>query len=73
MTAKAGRLGGTMGLIAVKEAARRFPISGRRIRELLQSGAIRGVKFGETWAVDEDSIRAYLDSPRRRGPKPKKG
>lgn len=60
-----------MALISVAEAALRYPLSERRIRETLAQGAVRGVKFGQTWAVEEDSLKMYLASPRKRGPKPK--
>ena len=61
-----------MALISVTEAAKRYSLSERRIRETLATGAVRGVKFGQTWAVDEDSLKAYVNSPRKRGPKGKR-
>ena len=64
---------GAMALISVAEAARRHGLSVRRIREVLTKGTVRGVKFGKTWAVEEESLEAYMNSPRKRGPRPKRG
>ena len=61
-----------MALISVTEAAGRYKLSTTRIRQLLRERTVSGTKFGPTWAVDEDSLRDYLATPRKRGPKPKK-
>jgi len=61
-----------MGLISVGDAARRFPLSERRIRQLLESGTVRGIKIGRTWAVDDGSLKAYVKLARRPGRKPKR-
>ena len=44
------------GYIQIKEAARKWEIGERRINELCLHGRIEGaVKFGNTWAIPEDS------------------
>lgn len=60
-----------MPLISVAEAAAKYGLSGRRIRELLKQGVVKGQLFGQTWAVEEASLTAYMKSPRKRGPKPR--
>lgn len=57
---------GAMALILVREASERYGISGRRIRALLKEGAIAGTKVATAWLVDEDSLKRYLGSERRR-------
>ena len=58
-----------MALISVAEAAAKYGLSVRWIRELLKQGVVQGQRFGRTWAVDETSLEAYEKSPRKRGPK----
>lgn len=44
------------GYIQIKEAAKKWGIGERRINELCLNGRIKGaVKFGNTWAIPEDS------------------
>ena len=44
------------GYIQIKEAAKKLEIGERRINELCLNGRIEGaVKFGNTWAIPEDS------------------
>lgn len=44
------------GYIQIKEAAKKWEIGERRINELCLNGRIEGaVKFGNTWAIPEDS------------------
>ena len=65
VAAGAGTLG-PMALILVREASERYGISGRRIRALLLESAIAGSKVATAWLVDEDSLKRYLESDRRR-------
>lgn len=77
-----GRIGGrrsidsrvtilAMALLSVAEAVARYPLSAGRVRSLVAAGTVRGVKFGNSWTVDDESLRAYLATERKRGPKPK--
>ena len=44
------------GYIQIKDAAKKWDIGERRVNELCLSGRIKGaVKFGNTWAIPEDS------------------
>ena len=44
------------GYIQIKAAAKKWEIGERRINELCLNGRIKGaVKFGNTWAIPEDS------------------
>lgn len=44
------------GYIQIKEAAKKWEIGERRINELCLNGRIEGaVKFGNTWAIPENS------------------
>ena len=44
------------GYIQIKEAAKKWEIGERRINELCLNGRIEGaVKFGNTWAIPEDT------------------
>ena len=60
-----------MALLSIAEAVARYPLSAGRVRTLVASGKVRGVKFGNSWTVDDESLRAYLATERKRGPKPK--
>jgi len=59
-----------VGLISVTEAAAKYGLSDVRIRQLLRNRTVTGTKFGPTWAVDEDSLKAYLATERKPGRKP---
>ncbi len=59
-----------MALISVADAGRRYGLSASWVRVLLQQGTVRGQKFGNSWAVDESSLKRYVETPRKRGPKP---
>lgn len=44
------------GYIQIKEAAKRWGIGKRRVNELCLNGRIEGaIKFGNTWAIPENS------------------
>ena len=61
-----------MALLSISEAAESYPLSAVHIRNLVAAGTIRGVKFGRTWTVDDESLRDYLAVEHKRGPKPTK-
>ena len=60
-----------MAHIAVSEAADRYPLSMKHIRYLLAEGMVKGRKFGNSWAVDEASLKRYLVTRRSPGRPPK--
>ena len=60
-----------MALLSIAEGAERYPLSSVHIRNLVAAGTIRGVKFGKTWTVDDESLREYLAVEHKRGPKPR--
>lgn len=57
-------------LITVKEAIRRYKLSGTYFRRLLREGKIRGKKLGITWVIDPASIDSFLDKPRLKTGRP---
>ena len=59
-------------MLTTKEAARILGVSPRRIRALVESGALEAQRLGRTWAIDEASVRARAKSPLWRG-RPRKG
>ncbi len=58
-----------MPLISVAEAAERYPLSVESIRRLARLKIVKAQRFGNAWAVDEASLKRYLRSDRRPGPK----
>ncbi len=61
---------GAMALISTAEAATRAGLSPAHIRDLMVRGVLKGRKFGNSWAVDDRSLDAYLKKERKPGPKP---
>lgn len=55
-----------MALILVSEASKKYGLSGRRIRQLIEEGTIAGSKIATAWLIDEDSVKRYVESSRRR-------
>ncbi len=56
-------------LISTSEAMRVSGLSREHIQRLLRSERIKGVKMGHDWLVYEDSLKSYLNQPRKPGPK----
>ena len=56
-----------MAHISVSEAAGQYPLSAKHIRYLLAEGMVKGRKFGNSWAVDEASLKRYLVNRRPPG------
>jgi len=52
------------------EAAHRFQVTANYITQLARKGAIKAKKLGRDWIIDETSLRTYLITPQKRGPKP---
>ena len=61
-----------MAHISVSEAAGQYPLSAKHIRYLVAEGMVKGQKFGNSWAVDEASLKRYLVNRRPPG-RPKTG
>lgn len=61
-----------MPLITVNDASVRYGLSDGHLRALLGAGTVKGQKFANAWALDERSLKRYLATERKRGPKPKK-
>jgi excisionase family DNA binding protein len=56
--------------ISTTEAAKRYRVTANYITLLARKGAINAIKFGRDWIIDEPSLRSYLATPQKRGPKP---
>ena len=65
----AGREQGGTELISLAEAAKISGLSHGHLRLLSKQGKIWAVKIGRDWLTTEASIRAYLATDRRPGPK----
>lgn len=55
-------------MLTTAEAAAILQVSRRRVNELIQIGTIKATRFGQAWQVDEASVEAYKNSPRKAGP-----
>jgi hypothetical protein len=58
-------------LIPLSKAAKISGLSTAFLRRLVSNGQIWGVKVGRNWVTTEKDVQEYLDSDRKRGPKPK--
>ena len=56
-------------LISLAEAAELSGMSQSHIRLLVRTGKISGKKIGRNWVTTEESLRTYLATDRRPGPK----
>ena len=61
-----------MAQLSVSEASSKFGLSVGHVRALLIEGTVAGSKFATVWMVNEASLKAYLATERKPGPKPKK-
>lgn len=59
-------------LISLADAAKLSGLSQGHLRLLVSRGQIWGAKIGRNWVTTEEAVRAYLNTLRRPGPKPKK-
>jgi excisionase family DNA binding protein len=57
--------------ISTLEAAARYHVTPNYITMLARKGAITARKLGRDWMIDESSLKSYLMTPHKRGPKPK--
>ena len=56
-------------LLSTAEAHTVSGLGREYIQRLLRHGRVEGVKLGHDWLVYEDSLHAFLASPRKPGPK----
>jgi excisionase family DNA binding protein len=56
--------------ITAKEASELAGLHYAHITLLATRGKIKAFKFGHAWLIDKASLKAYLASDRRPGPKP---
>lgn len=55
------------GLIDCEEAADLLQVSGRRVRQFLAEGRIKGVKVGRTWLMKKSEIIEFATLERKPG------
>jgi excisionase family DNA binding protein len=58
--------------ISLAEAAAEYELSPSWLRRLAQQGKLRAYKIARNWLTTHAAVQEYLDSPRKRGPKPGK-
>ena len=56
-------------LLPSSEAVKIAGFSRQHLQRLLTSAQVEGVKVGHDWLIYEDSLRAFLATPRKSGPK----
>jgi len=56
-------------LLSTTDAAKIASLSSTYIQRLLRQKRIQGVRVGAVWLVYEDSLKAFIAQPRKRGPK----
>jgi len=55
--------------LTVPQAVEKSGFTKEHVRYLARTGRIEAIRFGQVWAVDPDSLDAYLATERKRGPK----
>jgi excisionase family DNA binding protein len=63
------RISGNRILINTLEASTISGMSREYIQRLTRNGRIEGLKTGHDWLIYEDSLKAFLATPRKTGPK----
>ncbi len=61
------RVEGDRVLLSTTEACEMAEISLTYIQRLLRDERVEGVKMGRDWFVYEDSLKAFMAQPRKRG------
>jgi excisionase family DNA binding protein len=61
------RIEGNRALIPTAEVCEKTGFSLTYIQRLLREERIEGIKVGSVWLVYEDSLKAFIDQPRKRG------
>lgn len=67
------KIGKYMTMLTTHEAAQILAVTQRRVRALIQSGALIAHKAGPLWLVDEESVRMHASTSNRQGGRPKRG
>jgi len=58
-------------VLTTVEASQRYGFSSGYLRNLMRRGLLKGRRSGVIWLVDETSLKQFLRTERKRGPKPK--
>lgn len=58
-------------VMTVTEASTASGFTRTHINHLISHGHLEAIKVGSVWLVYEDSLRRYLEIPRKPGPKPR--
>jgi excisionase family DNA binding protein len=58
-------------ILSVAEASALSGFTRTHINYLISQGQLDAVKVGSIWLVYEDSVRRYMASPHKPGPKPR--
>lgn len=67
------RVEGNRVLLSTADACEIAEVSSAYIQRLLREKRIEGTKLGRDWLVYEDSLKAFLNQPRKRGRPRKEG
>ncbi len=59
-------------MLTTAQTAAALQVSRRRVLKLIELGTLQAEKFGRDWQVNEASVEAFKNSPRKAGPKFKK-
>ncbi len=57
-------------VLTTVEASQRHGLSSGYLRYLMRRGVLRGRRSGVVWLIDEASLKRFLRTERKRGPKP---
>ena len=49
-----------MNLLTVREAAEQLGCAPKTVRKLIRAGALRGVRLGREWRVDQDQLDLFV-------------
>jgi len=63
------RIDGSRTLLPTAEASQITGFNPTYIQRLLRQNRLEGIKVGGVWLVYEDSLKAFVAQPRKRGPK----
>lgn len=56
-------------MMTTAQTAAALQVTRRRVLELIKLGTLHAEKFGRDWQVEESSVEAYKNSPRKAGRK----
>lgn len=55
--------------LTIKQAAKLTGYSGAHLRRMAKRGAFEAEMFGDNWAIDKDSLLAFVQKQKREGGK----